>query len=299
MKKIPFTGSGVALVTPFTDDMGGIDYETYARLINWHVERGTDAIIAFGTTGEPSTITPEEKLSGAAFAVECAAGRVPVIVGAGGNDTRRTVEQAKRIEKLGADGLLIVTPYYNKTTQEGLYKHYMLIADAVTIPIIMYNVPTRTGMNLLPETAARLAEHENIAGLKEASADIGQIAEAARLIDKKMALYSGNDDHIVPVLSLGGIGVISVVANVVPELVHQLVARFLDGDIDGSRALQFKINPLVKRLFAEVSPIPVKEAVKLIGFGNGLLRMPLVSISETNREKLVKEMISLGLIARG
>ena len=297
MKSPVFVGSGVALVTPFTDDLESIDHDAYGRLIDWQIESGTDAIIAFGTTGEPSTVTAEEKIEGAAFAVKRAAGRVPVIVGAGGNDTRQTVAQAKRIEGTGADGLLVVTPYYNKTTQEGLYAHYMMIADAVRIPMILYNVPSRTGMNLMPETAARLAAHENIAGIKEASADIGQIAEVARLVDGRISLYSGNDDHIVPVLALGGVGAVSVVANVMPEAVHQLVMRFLGGDARGSRQLQLKINPLVKRLFAEVSPIPVKEAVRLMGFGNGLLRMPLVEVSEENRMKLAEEMETHGLIS--
>lgn len=295
MKGKLFTGSGVALVTPFTDGMDRLDYDTYGRLIDWHVEEGTDAIIAFGTTGEPSTITPKEKLSGAAFAIERAAGRVQVVVGAGGNDTRRTIEQARRIERMGADGLLVVTPYYNKTTQEGLYAHYMAVADAVNTPIIMYNVPSRTGLNMLPETAARLAAHENIAGLKEASADISQIAEAARLIEGKLQLYSGNDDHIVPVLSLGGVGVISVVANVVPRLVHELVESFLAREIERSRQIQFRINPLNKALFTEVNPIPVKEAVRLLGFGNGLLRMPLIPASEACKEQIAREMKKLGL----
>ena len=289
-----FTGSGVALVTPFRDD--AIDFEAFGRLIDWQIESGTDALIACGTTGEPSTMTAEEREAAISFAVERAAGRVPVIAGTGSNDTRECAQLSIRAEALGADGLLLVTPYYNKTTQAGLIAHFTAVADCVSIPIIIYNVPVRTGLNMLPATMAALAEQPNICGMKEASGDITQITELMRLCGDQIALYSGNDDHILPLLSLGGQGVISVLANVAPRETHDLVAKYLAGDIAGSRALQFKYNPLVKNLFTEVNPIPVKAALEMMGMISGELRLPLVPMSDGNRAALGAEMEKLGIL---
>ena len=289
-----FTGSGVALVTPFT--RGAIDFDAYGRLIDRQVECGTDALITCGTTGEPSTMTPEERESVIGFAIRRAGGRVPVIAGTGGNDTRECIAQSIRAQALGADALLMVTPYYNKTTQAGLIAHFTAVADAVTIPIIIYNVPARTGLNMLPSTMAALAKHSNIRGIKEASGSIEQITELMRLCGDEVALYSGNDDHILPLLSLGGRGVVSVVANIAPRETHELVAKYMAGDIAGSRALQFKLNPLVKQLFAEVNPIPVKAALEMMGEMDGELRLPLVPISDANRAALKREMQAFGLL---
>ncbi len=288
-----FTGSGVALITPFKG--GEIDYEAYGNLIDWQIEQGTDAIIACGTTGEPSTMSAEEKNAVIAFAVERAAGRIPVIAGAGTNNTAAVIESSKRAQKMGVDGLLLVTPYYNKTTQQGLVAHFTAVADSVDIPIILYNVPSRTGLNMLPETAAALCEHPNICGVKEASGNIEQITELARLCADKIALYSGNDDHILPIMSLGGQGVISVLANVMPAQTHELVYSFLNGDLQRSRELQFAMNPLVKLLFCEVNPIPAKAAVSLLGRCVDEVRLPLVPMTQANKLKLAAEMRRLGL----
>ena len=292
-----FTGSGVALITPFKG--GQIDYEAYGNLIDWQIEQGTDAIIACGTTGEPSTMSAEEKDSVVAFAIERAAGRIPVIAGTGTNNTAEVIESSKRAQQLGADGLLLVTPYYNKTTQQGLIAHFSAVADSVDIPIILYNVPGRTGLNMLPATAAALCKHPNICGVKEASGNIEQITELAGLCGDKIALYSGNDDHILPVMSLGGQGVISVLANVMPAQTHELVSSFLAGDIERSRALQFSMNPLVKLLFCEVNPIPAKAAVSLLGRCANEVRLPLVPMTTANTIKLAAEMRNLGLNVQG
>jgi len=289
-----FTGSGVALVTPFRGDE--IDFDAFGRLINWQIESGTDALIVCGTTGEPSTMSVEEREAAISFAIKRAAGRVPVIAGTGSNDTRECVALSIRAEELGADGLLVVTPYYNKTTQAGMIAHFTAVADAVSLPIIIYNVPVRTGLNMLPATMAALAKHKNICGMKEASGDITQITELMRLCGDQIALYSGNDDHVLPLLSLGGQGVISVLANVAPRETHDLVAKYLVGDIAGSRALQFKYNPLVKNLFTEVNPIPVKAALEMMGVISGELRLPLVPMSDGNRAALKAEMQGLGIL---
>lgn len=289
-----FTGSGVALVTPFAGEQ--VDWPALGRLIDWQIEMGTDAIIVCGTTGEPSTMTYAEKERVVAFSVERVAGRVPLIAGTGGNNTREAIEQSAAAQRLGADALLMVTPYYNKTTQAGLIAHFTAVADAVSIPIILYNVPGRTGLNLLPATAAKLCEHPNIAGVKEASANIEQITELARLCGARIALYSGNDDHVLPLLSLGGQGVISVVANVAPREVHEMVASYFGGDIEGCRAMQFLLNPLTKQLFSEVNPIPVKAALSMMGKCTGELRLPLVPISEGNRQALAAAMRDFGLL---
>lgn len=295
MDKTMFTGSGVALITPFTED--GVDFEAYGRLIDWQIEQGTDALIVCGTTGEPATMTWEERIEAIDFAVRRAAGRVPVIAGTGGNCTRVAIDFSRKVEKLGVDGLLVVTPYYNKTTQEGLIAHFTAVADAVNLPIIMYNVPSRTGVNMLPATVARLAEHKNIRAIKEASGNIEQITEVARLCGDKIALYSGNDDHVLPLLALGGQGVISVVANVAPKATHEMVARYFAGDIEGCRELQFKLNPMTKLLFCEVNPIPVKAAMHMMGMCSDVIRLPLVKMTEGNREKLRAEMVKFGVLA--
>ncbi|HHU62835.1 MAG TPA: 4-hydroxy-tetrahydrodipicolinate synthase [Clostridiales bacterium] len=287
-----FKGSGVAIVTPFSDK--GINFDAFERHIEFQIANKTDAIIVCGTTGEPSTMTKDEKEAVIKFAVDKVNKRVPVIAGTGGNNTAEVVEASKKAEALGADGLLVVTPYYNRATQRGLIEHYKRINDAVNIPIIVYNVPGRTTVNITPETLKELSNLENIKGMKEASGNIVQITEMARLCGDKIDLYSGNDDHIVPVLSVGGIGVISVVANIAPRDTHDLVMKFLDGDIVGSRQLQFKLNPLVKALFLEVNPIPVKTALNLIGFDAGKPRLPLTPMADNNLEILKKRLTEYG-----
>lgn len=288
-----FTGSGVALATPFTQD--GVNTAAYRKLIEYQIENGTDALIACGTTGEPSTMNDAETELTVATAIEAAAGRVPVIIGVGGNNTAKVINMAKRAKRLGADGLLAVTPYYNKTTQAGLVAHFHAVADATDLPVILYNVPSRTGLNILPDTLIRIAEHPHIAGIKEASANIEQITEMARICPH-ISLYSGNDDHILPVLSVGGVGVISVAANVVPRLVHDLCAHWFEGDAQGARTLQFRINPLVKALFLETNPSPVKTALNLIGIEAGPVRLPLVPLEEKNLRILEAELAKLGLL---
>ena len=236
-----FTGAGVALCTPFTQD--GVNFDAFGKLIDFQIDGGTDALIVNGTTGEPSTMSEEEKRAALSFALERTAGRIPVIAGTGGNDTKKVIAASIEAQKMGADALLIVTPYYNKATQKGLIAHYTAVADAVDIPIIVYNVPGRTGLNMLPETLAALAEHPNIAGMKEASGNLAQVSEMARLCGDKCDLYSGEDGLVVPLLSVGGKGVISVVSNIAPRIMHDMVEKFLSGDIAGARELQFKVNP--------------------------------------------------------
>ncbi len=282
-----FTGSGVAMVTPFLN--GEVDFKALGRMIERQISQGTDALVVCGTTGEPPTLTEEEKERIIAFSVERAAGRIPVIAGTGCNNTAASVRQSIRARELGADGLLVVTPYYNKTTQRGLVEHYTAIADAAQLPVILYNVPSRTGMNLLPETAARLAEHPMIRGVKEAGGDISQIAELARLAGDRIALYSGHDDQVLPMLALGGQGVISVAANVVPTIMHELVAAWFAGDIARSRALQFAVNPLCRQLFSEVNPIPVKAALALMGLCRADVRPPLTNISPEHLDALRRQ----------
>ncbi len=292
-----FTGSGVAIVTPFTDD--GVNLDAFGKLIDFQIEQGTDAIIVCGTTGEPSTMTTKEKETAIGFAVEYVHGRVPVIAGTGGNNTAAVTEASRRAQALGADGLLIVTPYYNKCTQAGAIAHYNAVGDAVDLPIIVYNVPSRTGFNILPETLAKMAEHPNIAAMKEASANISQIIEMIRLCGDRMDFYSGNDDHVFPLLALGFLGVISVVANVAPRDTHDMVAAYMAGDIAKSRALQFRLNPLVAALFTEVNPIPVKAGLNLMGFAMGNPRLPLTPLSAPNLEKLKKAMTDHGIQIKG
>jgi len=292
-----FTGSGVAIVTPFSDS--GVNFDTFGKLIDFQIEQGTDAIVVCGTTGEPSTMTAREKEAAIAFAVERANKRVPVVAGTGGNNTAAVIEASRRAQALGANALLIVTPYYNKCTQAGAVAHYNAVADAVDLPIIVYNVPSRTSFNILPDTLLKMSEHPNIAAVKEASGNISQITEMFRLCTGNLDFYSGNDDHIFALLALGGKGVISVVANVAPRDTHELVAAFLRGDIAASRDLQFRLNPLVRALFSEVNPIPAKAALNLMGFDMGDPRMPLTRISEGNLEKLRTAMIDYGIRIKG
>lgn len=287
-----FIGSGVALVTPFTDD--GVNFDVLDQMIEFQIKGGTDALIVCGTTGEPSTMTAQEKRDTIKFSVERVKHRIPVIAGTGGNNTAEVIEQSVEAQRLGADALLIVTPYYNKTTQKGLVEHYTAVAQAVDIPIIIYNVPSRTGLNMTPATLEKLSHVKNIAGIKEASGNIVQVAEMARLCGDRIDIYSGNDDQVVPIMALGGKGVISVVANIAPRDTHDMVMKFIEGDIEGSRQLQFKLNPLIEALFAEVNPIPVKTALNLMGFNAGKLRMPLTDMSEANLALLKQRMIEYG-----
>jgi 4-hydroxy-tetrahydrodipicolinate synthase len=289
-----FQGSGVAICTPFNS--GGVNYDTFERLIRLHLDEGTDALVVCGTTGEPSTMTAEEKHGAIQFAVRQVNGRIPIIAGVGGNNTADVLESAKRARDCGADALLAVTPYYNKCSKAGLRRHFLALADATDLPIVIYNVPSRTAVNMDAQTFCELAEHKNIAAVKEASANISQIADYARLCRGKADLYSGNDDHIVPLLSLGGIGVISVLANIMPRYTHDMVMAFLNGDAATARDMQLEVNPLVGILFCEVNPIPVKTALDLMGYDMGGFRLPLCEKEPQNAEKLKIEMDKLGLL---
>lgn len=291
-----FKGAGVALVTPFHEDES-VNYEALEELLEMQIAGHTDAIIVCGTTGEPSTMTEEERTSVIKFAVEKVNKRVPVIAGTGGNNTREAVEMSKIAESLGVDGLLVVTPYYNKATQEGLFLHYKAIADAVNIPIIMYNVPGRTGLNLLPETAVRIArECKNVVGIKEASGNIDQITNLAKLGRGVLDIYSGNDDEVVPIMSVGGIGVISVLSNIVPQETHDMVMEYLEGDRTKALDIQLKYLDVIHALFCEVNPIPVKAALNMMGKNAGGLRLPLTEMSEKNKAVLKAAMEEVGLI---
>ncbi|WP_071433625.1 4-hydroxy-tetrahydrodipicolinate synthase [Angelakisella massiliensis] len=295
MKETIFTGSGVAIVTPMREDRS-IDYEELGRLIDFQLDNGTDALIICGTTGESSTMTDEEHVECIAYAVKRVAGRVPVIAGAGSNDTAYAIWVSKEAEAAGADALLQVTPYYNKATQKGLVAHFTAIADATTLPIILYNVPSRTGVNIKPETYLELSRHPRIVAAKEASGDLSAAARTARLCGDALTLYSGNDDQVLPILSLGGKGVISVLANVAPRETHEMVAAYLAGETAKATALQLKYIPLIEALFSEVNPIPVKEALNLMGFHCGPCRLPLTPMEEKNREKLAAALKDAGLL---
>lgn len=291
-----FTGAGVALVTPFHED-GAVNYEKLSELIEEQIEKGTDALIICGTTGEASTLSHEEHLDVIAHAVKAVNKRIPVVAGTGSNCTETAIYLSQEAEKSGADGLLIVTPYYNKATQKGLIEHYTMIAESVSLPIIMYNVPGRTSCNILPETAVTLTRNvKNIVGIKEASGNIAQVARLMALADGCIDLYSGNDDQIVPILSLGGKGVISVLSNVAPAQTHEICARYFAGDTDGSRKMQLEVIPLIDALFCEVNPIPVKEAMNLMGKQAGPLRRPLSPMEPQNKERLEKAMKAYGLL---
>lgn len=293
-----FTGSGVALVTPFVpnNEEAEVNFDKIAELIEWHIEQGTDAIIVCGTTGEAPTLPDDQHQEIIRLAVEVTKKRVPLIAGTGSNYTAHAVMMSQYAESVGADGLLCVTPYYNKTTQKGLIANYTAIADAVNIPVIMYNVPGRTGVNILPATVAELAKHKNICALKEASGNIAQVAEIARLVPDDFFIYSGEDAITVPILSVKGKGVISTVANIAPRDMHNLVQYFLDGKLKEACELQLKMKPLIDALFSEVNPIPVKTALNLMGRNVGKPRLPLVEMEEKNLNNLKLQMQEYGLI---
>lgn len=290
-----FTGAGVAIVTPMKEN-GDVNFEKLGEILEEQIAEGTDAVIICGTTGESSTMTHEEHLEAIKYTVDKVNKRIPVIAGTGSNCTETAIYLSKEAEQYGADGLLLVTPYYNKATQKGLIAHYTAVANAVKLPIILYNVASRTGCNITPETAAYLAEHvENIVGIKEASGNISQVAQIAALTKGKMDIYSGNDDQIVPILSLGGKGVISVLSNVAPKYTHEIVAKFMEGEVKESCKMQLAALPLVHALFSEVNPIPVKAAMNLMGKEVGPLRMPLTEMEEEHKEALKKAMTDFGL----
>ena len=285
-----FKGAGVAITTPFLAN-GEVDYDTFRDQIEYQVQNGTDAIIVCGTTGEASCLSHEEHLDCIKFCVEVVNKRIPVIAGTGSNCTETAIYLSTEAEKYGVDGLLVVTPYYNKATQKGLIEHYTMVANSVKLPIIMYNVPSRTGCNILPETAAKLCKNvPNIVGIKEASGDISQVAKVALLCGDDIDIYSGNDDQIVPILSLGGKGVISVLSNIAPKQTHDICQAFFDGDTAKAAKLQIEAIPLVGALFCEVNPIPVKKAIELQGRDTGVVRRPLTEMEPQNAERLKKEM---------
>ena len=291
MKKIIFKGCGTAIATPF--DENGVNLTEFARLVEDQIKNHVDAIIVCGTTGESSTMTHDEKIATIKCAVDTAAGRVPIIAGTGSNNTAQAIELSQEVEKLGVDGLLLVTPYYNKTTQKGLVAHYKAIAESVSLPVILYSVASRTGVNIEPATCLELSKVPNIVAIKEASGNLSQIAEIAHLCGDELHIYSGNDDQVVPILSLGGLGVISVLSNVKPQFTHDMVAAYLDGDINKAKEYQLKAIPLVKALFSEVNPIPVKAALNEIGYDFGKPRLPLIPMSEDKLEVLKKELAKI------
>lgn len=291
MKKILFKGCGTAISTPF--DENGVNLKEFEKLINFQIENGVNSIIVCGTTGESSTMTEKEKEATILSAVKTSNGRVPIIAGTGGNNTMKVIESSKKAESLGVDGLLIVTPYYNKCTQEGLVEHYKLIAQNVSLPIILYNVPSRTGVNILPQTCLKLSKIENIVAIKEASGDLSQVAEIAHLCGDDLSIYSGNDDQILPILSLGGLGVISVLSNVKPKYTQEMIQNFFDGNISKATKMQLDALPLIKALFSEVNPIPVKAALNNIGFNFGIPRLPLTKMSTEKEQILIDELNKL------
>lgn len=296
MKKMSiFTGAGVALVTPMNED-GSVNYKKLEEILEFQIAGGTDAIIICGTTGEASTLTDEEHLECIRFACEVVKKRIPVIAGTGSNCTESAIYLSKEAEKAGVDGLLLVTPYYNKATQNGLKAHYKKIAEAVQVPIILYNVPSRTGTTLAPQTVVDLCtEVPNIVGVKDATGDLSEVAQLLSIADGKVDVYSGNDDQIVPVLSLGGKGVISVLSNILPKETHDMVESFLNGDVKKSQELQLRYFALIKALFSEVNPIPVKKAMNLMGMEVGSLRLPLTEMEEEHAAKLAEEMKKAGI----
>lgn len=294
MKKTVFRGAATAIVTPLTEN--GIDFEKFGQLIEWQISEGIDAIVAVGTTGEGSTLTDSEHKEAIRFCVEKVAGRVPVIAGTGSNDTAYAIELTQYACEVGADAMLLVTPYYNKATQKGMIAAFKAIADASTKPCILYNVPSRTGCNLTPASVAELAEHPNIVGIKEASGNISQVAEISARVGDKIDIYSGNDDQIVPILSLGGIGVISVLSNIMPKATSDMCKLFMDGNVAAARKLQLDLLPLVNALFCEVNPIPVKAAVAAMGYCENYLRLPLTPMEKANEEKLISLMKEQNLI---
>ncbi len=294
MTKNPiFRGAATALVTPLNES--GIDYEAFGKFVDWQIEEGINALVVCGTTGESSTLTDEEHRAAISFVVDRVAGRVPVIAGTGSNDTAYAIELTKHACEAGVDACLVVTPYYNKTTQAGLVAMYNAIADAATKPLILYNVPSRTGVGIQPATYAQLADHPNIAAIKEANGNISSVVETAALVGDKLDIYSGNDDQIVPILSMGGQGVISVLSNVLPRQTVELCDKFFAGDVAGAAKMQCDMLELINSLFCEVNPIPAKAAVAAMGFCENYLRLPLVPMSEANRQRLLNAMRANGL----
>ena len=291
-----FTGAGVAIITPFNED-GSVNYEEFGRIIDDQINGGSDAIIVCGTTGESSTMDHDEHIEVIKYCVEKVAGRVPVIAGSGSNCTREAINISKRAEEVGANGLLCVTPYYNKCTQEGLYQYYKAISDAVNIPIIMYNIPGRTGTTIQPETAVRIAkEVKNVVAIKEASGNISAVAKLAALADGCIDIYSGNDDQVLPILSLGGKGVISVWSHVAPKKVHDMVYAYLNGDTATATKLQLEAIDVSGALFCEVNPIPVKAAMNMLGYNAGPVRAPLTELSDAHKELLEKALKDYGVL---
>ena len=291
--KTIFRGAGTAIITPFSEN--GIDFEKFAKLIDWQIKCGIDSLVVGGTTGEGSTLTDEEHKAIIKFSVEQAKGRVPIIAGTGSNDTDYAVDLTKYAAEVGADAALVVTPYYNKATQKGLIKMYEVIADASDIPLILYNVPSRTGVNIEPKTLAVLADHPNICGLKEANGDISKIVEEFSLVGDKIDIYSGNDDQVIPVLSMGGKGVISVLSNVLPKETSNMCKLFFDGKVKEAAAEQIKMLPLINALFSEVNPIPAKAAMAKMGFCEDSLRLPLTPMEDDHRQVLYDEMRKMGI----
>ena len=294
MKNTIFKGCGTAISTPFTED--GVNFEEFKRLLEEQVKNNVDAIIVCGTTGESATMTEQERKDTIKCAIDTVAGRVKVIAGTGANNTKAAVEMSKYAEEVGADGLLVVTPYYNKTTQAGLIAHYRVIAEAVKLPIIMYSVPSRTGVNINPETCLELSKIENIVAIKEASGNISQVAKIAALCGDNLDIYSGNDDQIIPILSLGGKGVISVLSNVMPKYTHDMTDKYFNGEVEEAAKMQLQVIDLIDALFAEVNPIPVKYALNLMGYNFGKPRLPLIELSEKNQEKMKEVMKKHNLI---
>lgn len=294
MKKTVFRGIATALITPFNDE--GIDYEQFGRLIDWQIESGINALVVCGTTGEASTLTDDEHRDAIAFAAKRANGKVPIIAGTGSNDTGYALDLVRCACEAGADAVLAVTPYYNKATQKGLVKMYEQIADKSTVPVILYNVPSRTGVNIEPDTYRILSDHDNIVAIKEANGNLSKIVETMSYVHGKLDLYSGNDDQIVPLMSLGGVGAISVLSNIMPKETVEITDRYFKGDIEGAAALQYKYHAIIDALFSEVNPIPVKAAMAKMGFCRNTLRLPLTEMDEVKAEKMYGIMKGLGLI---
>ncbi len=295
MKPVVFTGAGVAIITPFNEDQS-VNYDKFCENVEYQIKKGTDAIIVCGTTGEAKTLSTEEHVRLIKLCVETVNHRVPVIAGAGSNDTRYAVELSNEAEKCGVDALLSVTPYYNKTSQRGLLAHYRFIADRVSAPIILYNVPSRTGVNIKPETYAELSQHPRIVATKEANGNISEVAKTVALCGDNLTVYSGNDDQITAIMSLGGKGVVSVLSNIVPGVAHDIVQKYLDGDCIGSRELQLEYLDLCNNLFIDVNPIPVKEAMNMMGLNVGPVRLPLVGMDEASKKILRESLVRHGLV---
>ena len=295
MKKIIFKGCGTAIITPFTKD-NNVDFEAFEKMLKFQLDEGADSIIVCGTTGEASTMSTDEKKKTIEFAVKTINHKIPVIAGTGSNCTQSAIEMTKYCESIGVDAVLVVTPYYNKTTQPGLVAHYSAIANSTSLPIILYNVPGRTGVNILPKTCLELSKIDNIVAIKEASGNLSQIAEIANLCGEELHIYSGNDDQIVPILSIGGLGVISVLSNLMPKYTHEMTEAYFSGNITKACKMQVDAIPLIKSLFCEVNPIPVKAACNLMNLGGGIPRLPLIEMSESNKELLKNEMKKMNLL---